>query len=164
MIVVAYGANLDSRYGDPVQTFEIARQMLGDTHIKLIKSSSLYDTSPVGTENEIQPWYTNAVMQVETDQTPYELLNTLLNVECEIGRTRDKRNEPRVIDLDLIAYHNEIINDDHLILPHPRMHERKFVLHPLQELDEQWRHPVFNTEIASLIAVLPDKQKIRKIR
>jgi 2-amino-4-hydroxy-6-hydroxymethyldihydropteridine diphosphokinase len=162
MIVVAYGANLDSQYGNPIQTFEIAKRKLNNCGINILQSSSLYDTSPVGTDKN-QPRYTNAVLNIQTDKTPDDLLKTLLDIEKDIGRTRDKQNEPRVIDLDLIAYNNEVIKDDILILPHPRMHERKFVLYPLHEINSHWVHPVNKMTVENLMQSLPDEQEISKI-
>jgi 2-amino-4-hydroxy-6-hydroxymethyldihydropteridine diphosphokinase len=164
MIVVAYGANLDSKYGNPIQTFDVAKKTLEAKGVSILNVSSLYDTSPVGINDPNQPRYTNAVMIVETEFPPHALLQILLDVEQDIGRTRSgKRNEARAIDLDLIAYHDQIIESDYLTIPHPRMHERKFVLHPLQEISPDWCHPLLKKDIKSLMQTVKDSQDIRKI-
>lgn len=163
MIVIAYGANLDSKYGDPIKTFDIVKGKMADHDIKIISQSSLYDTSPVGTDGD-QPSYTNAVLTIETDKEKSKLLDDLLAIEADIGRIRTVQNAPRPVDLDMIDYNGVVQNGDpSLILPHPRMHMRKFVLVPLAEIVPHWVHPASGETILNLIAKTPTDQTIEKI-
>ena len=164
MIIIAYGANLDSRYGNPAQTFDAVLKEFKHHGLVVVAQSSLYDTSPVGTSND-QPSYTNAVMAVDTDLPPHDLLKTLLDIEARLGRERTYQNAPRPVDLDIIDYHGQIINNDpDLILPHPRMQDRKFVLVPLRDICPEWAHPVLGDDIDDLIASTPADQIIKKIK
>jgi len=161
--VIAYGANLDSRYGNPVQTFDAVQDEFKNRDLSIILKSDLYDTSPVGTTDD-QPSYTNAVMAIETDLNPHDLLKALLDIESCIGRVRTYQNAPRPVDLDLIDYHGRIINDEpDLILPHPRMHDRKFVLVPLAQIIHDWGHPALGLTVDDLIARAPTDQRIKNI-
>lgn len=161
MIIIAYGANLPGRFGQPWETYQVAKDALVRSGIRLRAESSLWETSPVGTPDE-QPWYTNAVLSVETALPPQALLETLLAIEQEFGRVRTFRNAAKTIDLDLIAYKDQIIgNEPHLIVPHPRMQERAFVLKPLQEIAPDWIHPVTKVSLNNLIKSLPSEQEAR---
>jgi len=107
-----------------------------------------------------QPWFVNGVVAVETFLPPAELLGLLHDVEAEFGRTRNIRNEARILDLDLIAYDDRIMNEPNsLILPHPRLHERVFVLLPLADIDPTWHHPITGAAVADLIDALPAGQQ-----
>lgn len=163
MIVVAYGANLDSRFGNPTQTFEIVLKEFHNNGLNIIDKSDLWDTSPVGT-SEDQPSYTNAVIRIETSLNPVDLLALLLNIEKEMGRDRSFKNAPRPVDLDLIDYDGMVRHENpNCILPHPRMHLRKFVLVPLAQIDDGWTHPVSGAKIHDLIQSCSDDQYIAKI-
>ncbi len=127
---VALGANL----GEPVATLRAAAVALGRRPgIELVAGSPVYRTRPIGPPG--QPDYANAVGRVETTLAADALLDVLLAVEAEFGRVRDVRWGPRTLDLDLIWYGGEERSGDHLTLPHPRAHEREFVLRPLADLD-----------------------------
>lgn len=161
MILVAFGANLPGRHGAPTQTFQAALSALEDNGVHVVQTSSLWETSPVGTPDE-QPWYVNAVLEVETDLMPRALLELLLSVETQFGRVRTFKNAAKSIDLDLIAYHDEIIREgETLIVPHPRMDGRAFVLLPMQEIASDWVHPASGKNLSDLIAVLPEDQEAR---
>ncbi|MEM6780873.1 MAG: 2-amino-4-hydroxy-6-hydroxymethyldihydropteridine diphosphokinase [Pseudomonadota bacterium] len=163
MIIVAFGANEDGAYGAPIETYNQALKALDECGLSIAKKSSLWQTSPVdvtGAQND----YTNAVFEIETDQSPHEILEILLDVEAEFGRKRTMRNAPRSIDLDLICYHDRIVKELNLTLPHPRMHERGFVLWPLQEIASNWQHPLTGKSIQDLIAGLPDDQTAERIK
>ena len=160
MIIIALGANLDSHHGAPPETIEAAIQAIQSAGIKLITSSNIYKTAPVPFDPD-QPWYHNAVIEVETERSAHELLQALLNIEEDFGRVRTVKNAPRVLDLDLIAYQDQIIKDnDTLIVPHPRMHERLFVLKPLSDISKQWKHPVLDQTVEQMIGNLPEGQEI----
>ncbi|MFD2207104.1 2-amino-4-hydroxy-6-hydroxymethyldihydropteridine diphosphokinase [Kiloniella antarctica] len=142
MIIIALGANLESpKYGLPLQTCQAALLKLEEYGLKILNCSRWLKSAPVPISD--QPWYVNGVVEIETHLTPEDLLALLHRVEEEFGRVRTVPNAPRVIDIDLITYHDIISDpDDHLILPHPRMHERAFVLLPLLDINETWYHPV----------------------
>lgn len=126
---VAFGANL----GDPVAAFKnamVALESLPDTCINA--HSELYRTAPVGTGP--QPDYLNAVVELGTTLPPSDLLEWLLTIEREAGRTREAAQAPRTLDLDLLLYDEKVIDMPGLQIPHPRMHERAFVLVPLSEI------------------------------
>ena len=127
---VAFGANL----GEPVETLRSAAVALGRRPgVELVAGSPIYRTRPIGPPG--QPDYANAVARVETTHEPDALLDVLHAVEAEFGRVRDVRWGPRTLDLDLIWYEGEERADARLTLPHPRAHEREFVLRPLADLD-----------------------------
>ena len=126
---VALGANL----GDPAATVEATLTALAALpHSRLTSRSSLYRTIPVGLKN--QPDFINAVAALETTLTAHLLLEELFAIEARFGRRRSVRNAPRTLDLDLLLYADTVLNDPALTLPHPRMHERAFVLVPLLEI------------------------------
>lgn len=133
---IALGANL----GDPTATVTAAFEALrGLPRSRRSARSSLYRSAPVGLRN--QPDFINAVARVDTDLTPIALLDALFSIEARFGRRRDFRNSPRTLDLDLLLYDDRVWNDAFLTLPHPRMHERAFVLLPLLELDPDCEIP-----------------------
>jgi len=129
--------------------------------VKVKKISSWYQSQPIPISN--QPWYVNGIAEIETKKNPIHLLNFLIKIEKIFGRIRKKRNESRIIDLDIVDYKNQIISlKERLYIPHPRMHKRAFVLLPLQEINPLWVHPVNNIIISSLIKKLDKKQKTKK--
>lgn len=155
MILIALGANLSTeRYGLPEKGLDAALRALEGKGIQVIRCSRWYRSAPVPPSN--QPWYVNGVAVIESDRSPTELLACLLEVERSFGRRRAEKNEARVLDLDLLAYDERIENDvgAGLTLPHPRMHERAFVLRPLSEIMPEWNHPVLRRSAAQLWAAL----------
>jgi 2-amino-4-hydroxy-6-hydroxymethyldihydropteridine diphosphokinase len=124
---------LGSNLGDREATVHRALELLGE-RVRVVAVSSLRETEPWGDAD--QPRFVNAAAAVETELSPRGLLDTLLAVERELGRTREgRRYGPRTIDLDLLVYGDEIVAEEGLIVPHPRLHERRFALEPLVELD-----------------------------
>ncbi len=159
MIIIAIGANLKSpEYGLPLQTCKKALSRLEELGVEIVKQSRWLKTAPVPISDA--PWYVNAVAQIKTDLTPNELLELLHGIEDEFGRVRPFVNAPRILDLDLIAY-NDFISapGDHLVVPHPRMHERAFVLLPLLDIDEDWFHPVIGKTAKELSLSIPVDQE-----
>jgi 2-amino-4-hydroxy-6-hydroxymethyldihydropteridine diphosphokinase len=106
-----------------------------------------------------QPWYVNGVVAVETTLAPMALLESLLAVEDGFGRHRSAPNAARTLDLDLLDYDGTQCAGERLVLPHPRLHERRFVLAPLAEIAPQWRHPRSGKTAAELLAALPPGQQ-----
>jgi 2-amino-4-hydroxy-6-hydroxymethyldihydropteridine diphosphokinase len=127
---VGLGANL----GDRETTLRRAIGLLSaDVEVDVVAVSTLRETDPVGVVD--QPRFLNGAVAVETTLEPRELLETLLRIERELGRVRRERWGPRTVDLDLLLYGNEIVDEPGLRVPHPRLHERRFALEPLAELD-----------------------------
>jgi 2-amino-4-hydroxy-6-hydroxymethyldihydropteridine diphosphokinase len=126
---VALGSNL----GNPVQTIEDAMDAMAALRGSLLKAmSSLYRTAPVGLRH--QPDFINAVVTLDTRLSPRDLLDELFAMEARFGRERSVKNAPRTLDLDLLLHGDTVQDDPELTLPHPRMHERAFVLMPLAEV------------------------------
>ncbi len=161
MILIGMGANLSGIYGSPEQCLQACSDILADAGVYIVKSSNIWKSAPVPYSD--QPWYRNAVCSVETDLNANDLLLTLATIENRAGRVRNIKNEARVIDLDILSYNSQIINKEHLTLPHPRMDERAFVLYPLQEIAADWVHPSMNKSVDEMIAGLPKWQKIECI-
>jgi 2-amino-4-hydroxy-6-hydroxymethyldihydropteridine diphosphokinase len=159
VIFIALGSNLFSdAYGSPEDICVAAINALEQRGISITARSRWFRTAPVPVSD--QPRFVNGVIAVETLLPPAELLGLLHEVETEFGRTRKIRNEARILDLDLIAYDDQIMTGpDGPILPHPRSHERAFVLLPLADVDPDWRHPVTGAAVADLIAALPGDQR-----
>ena len=130
---VALGSNLNGDLDSPASQVIRAFQAIDKLpKTKLIKTSSLYQSAPVGYAS--QPDFINAVVEISTQLKPEALLVALLNIENEAGRERTFSNAPRVLDLDLLLYDDLVLHTKKLTLPHPRMHERGFVLLPLAEI------------------------------
>lgn len=159
MIIIALGANLPSKFGTPRETLKQAIREISRQGIKILYQSPIYLTAPVPISD--QPWYHNAVIRAETDKSPIDLLKILQSIENKFGRVRTERNAPRVIDLDIVAYNDSVVGEDELIIPHPRMHERAFVLYPLRDVAKNWVHPVSQKSVEILINELPDGQEIK---
>lgn len=148
--VVALGANLE----DPFGAVELAIALL-EQSTDLIARSSLHSTKPVG--GPPQPDYVNAICIIDSDLSPHELLDLLHGIEKSMGRVRNERWGPRVIDLDLITYGNVVSEEEDLILPHPRAHERRFVLEPWLEIDPDAELPLHGRVDAILAELAPSK-------
>jgi 2-amino-4-hydroxy-6-hydroxymethyldihydropteridine diphosphokinase len=124
---------LGSNLGDRLENLRLAVSMLADRGVRMVRSSRVYETAPVGGPS--QPDYLNAVVEVETALSARALLDSGMEVEEAMGRVRDVRWGPRVIDVDVLTFGDREIDEPGLTVPHPRMHERGFVLIPLIELD-----------------------------
>ncbi len=157
MILIALGANLSSPAGGPQQTLEAALKRLEESGIHIAARSRWYRTAPVPVSD--QPWFVNGVARVETTLEPAALLALLRQVEQAFGRRRTMPNAARTLDLDIVDYDNRVENTPELILPHPRMQDRAFVLLPLAEIAPAWRHPILGKTVENLISALPPEQK-----
>ncbi len=150
--VIAYlglGANL----GDPEAQLQEALERLSNSEeVEVSRVSTFFRNPPLGPEN--QPWYVNAVARVRTRLGPEELLRLLQQIETTMGRVRNERWGPRVIDLDLLLYNGEMIFSPNLVVPHPEMHRRAFVLAPLAEIAPRAWHPVLAKSAEDLLAEL----------
>jgi 2-amino-4-hydroxy-6-hydroxymethyldihydropteridine diphosphokinase len=124
---------LGSNLGERLSNLQRAVELLGERGVRVLRSSRVYETDPVG--GPPQPEYLNAVVEAETELSARGLLEACLAVEVDLGRERRVRWGPRVIDVDVLTFGHEVIDEPDLRVPHPRMHERGFVLIPLLELD-----------------------------
>jgi 2-amino-4-hydroxy-6-hydroxymethyldihydropteridine diphosphokinase len=161
MILLGLGGNLPSRqFGPPRSTLEAALAALEECDVRVRGRSRWYRSRPVPDDG--QPWYVNGVAELETTLAPDQLLARVLAIEAAFGRVRRRRWAPRVIDLDILSYHDHhnwnAMSPGAPILPHPHLHERAFVLAPLAELAPAWRHPVLERTAAELLAALPAGQ------
>ncbi|MBI1883507.1 MAG: 2-amino-4-hydroxy-6-hydroxymethyldihydropteridine diphosphokinase [Chlamydiae bacterium] len=151
---------LGSNVGDRLTFLKKAISLIGDTHsILILRLSSVYETEPVHCEGL---WFYNAVLEIETVEEPLGLLDRLLKIEAALGRVRSGKNISRSIDLDLLFYESHMMENEALTLPHPRLHERRFVLEPLSELDEHLIHPGFQETVGNLLKNLRDKWSVKK--
>ena len=154
LAAIALGSNLSSRFGAPADNLREAIHRLDDLGT-VTAVSRFHETEPVGFTQ--QPRFLNAVALLETEVSPLDLLRGLLAIEHSMGRDRAKSppKGPRIIDLDLLLYGDLVLDDPALTLPHPSLHERRFVLAPLAEIAPAWRHPVQCGTMAELLADLP---------
>jgi dihydropteroate synthase/2-amino-4-hydroxy-6-hydroxymethyldihydropteridine diphosphokinase len=161
MIFIALGANLPSREGAPRETLRRAVAALAGRGLTVTARSRLYLTEPVPRSR--QPWYANQVIAVETRLTPHEVLALLLDVEHLFGRERGERNASRTLDLDLIAFGQALVDTPDLVLPHPRMQERAFVLAPLADIAPEWRDPRSGQTVRTMLAQV-DRANVRALK
>ena len=163
LILIGLGGNLPSpSHGAPKTTLTAALERCEAAGIHVTARSRWYESEPV--PKSTQPNFINAVVRVETTMAPAALLAVLHRIEKEFGRTRAARNAPRCIDLDIIAYGDKVTRGDAVpALPHPRMHERAFVLLPLREIAPRWYHPFLGCTVDQLIERLPRSQLARPI-
>jgi 2-amino-4-hydroxy-6-hydroxymethyldihydropteridine diphosphokinase len=157
MILVALGSNQSGPWGNPEETLKRALLELSIGPTKLKIASSLIQTAPFGITN--QPNFVNAVAQIETALSPHALLRRLHMIERSAGRRRGRRWGPRTLDLDLIDYNGQQITQKGLVqkalvLPHPGIAMRLFVLEPIEEIAPRWKHPVNHKTAVSMIQKL----------
>lgn len=148
-IYIGMGGNL----GDIPSTFRAARRSITALpKTRLLASSLCYRTPPLGPAG--QPDYRNALLSIESELTPIALLTALQAIEHAHGRVRAERWGARTLDLDIIAIGDEVIESDRLIIPHPQMHLRQFVLRPLCDIAPEWRHPRTGVTAAAMLDIL----------
>jgi 2-amino-4-hydroxy-6-hydroxymethyldihydropteridine diphosphokinase len=127
----------------------------------VVAVSSLYETEPV--EFTAQAWFLNCVVKLDTEKTPEQLLASILDIEQQLGRRRGRDKGPRIIDLDILLFGSSIVKAQGLTIPHPAMHERRFVLEPLAEIAPDVRHPIRERTARELLDALPPGQVVRKV-
>jgi 2-amino-4-hydroxy-6-hydroxymethyldihydropteridine diphosphokinase len=155
-VYLSIGSNL----GDRERNLRQALSLLAEPRLRILRVSSFYETEP--RDEPDQPWFLNAVVEVETDFFPKQLLARLQKIERELGRKRIKPKGPRTIDIDILLYGESIIATDDLTVPHPRMAERRFVLEPLAELAPSLRHPVTRRTVTEMLAAVAG-QRVRRV-
>lgn len=156
MIFIALGGNLDGEHGDVIVGFRQAMISMANKGIVPVRSSYIYKSAPVGPP---QPDYFNAVIRVRSCLSPIAVLNKMHEVEHEFGRFRREKWGPRTLDLDLIDYNGYVL-EQKLVIPHPRLADRAFVLLPLRDICPSWRHPKTGESIDQLVCRLPTKAKM----
>lgn len=163
MILIALGANLNHPlYGEPINSLRAAVTEIEQSGLQITAKSSWYKTAPVPVSD--QPWFVNAVIEIETSLTAADLLNLLHTIERKFGRVREIQWEARVLDLDLLAYGSLVTeNKDQVagnVIPHPRMHERLFVMAPLSEIAPNWIHPILSQTAKEIVQKLPKDSEV----
>lgn len=148
LVYLSLGSNLGEREANLQQAIE---RLAGWGEVVAV--SSLYETEPV--EVARQPWFLNCAVALQTEKMPKQLLAGLLAIEKAMGRQRKQPKGPRVIDLDILLFGNSIVDTAGLTIPHPALHERRFVLEPLAEIAPEQRHPVFKRTVRELRDALP---------
>jgi 2-amino-4-hydroxy-6-hydroxymethyldihydropteridine diphosphokinase len=162
MVLIGLGGNLPTAaYGAPRRTLTAALAALASEAIAVAACSAFYQSAPLPPSD--QPWYVNAVAALATGLDPFALLAALQQVERQFGRTRGAPNAARTVDLDLLDYNGREVETAVLVLPHPRLHQRRFVLAPLAELAPDWRHPRYRLTAAQLLARLATPQPIYRL-
>jgi 2-amino-4-hydroxy-6-hydroxymethyldihydropteridine diphosphokinase len=155
LVYIGIGSNLGDKAGNCRRAVEV---ILAEARNRIVQCSPLYQTEPVGKKE--QDWFINGVSAVETSMGPAELLGFLVGVEEMMGRVRRERWGPRVIDLDILIYDQVVINEEGLQIPHPRLHERRFVLVPLRDVAPDLMHPLLGKTISQILAELPGGEKV----
>jgi 2-amino-4-hydroxy-6-hydroxymethyldihydropteridine diphosphokinase len=156
LVYLSLGSNL----GDPAANLNAAiagLRALGD----VVAVSSFYETEPV--ELTAQPWFLNCAVKLDTEKMPKQLMSGILDLEQEMGRRRQQKKGPRIVDIDILLFGNSIIETKGLTVPHPGMHQRRFVLEPLAEIAPEVRHPVFKRTVRELRDALPGGQAVRRM-
>ena len=162
LVKIAY-LGIGSNLGDKRVNIEKAKIKLQNYHIKILKCSNNYESESWPNKNN--PKFINIVIKIQTNLSPLALFETCNVVEIDLGRRRSKKNDPRTCDIDIIDYNQRVlkIKNKNLILPHQSMDVRNFVLLPLFEIDQSWKHPKTKINIVKLINSLPIKD-LRSIK
>ncbi len=140
---------IGSNRGNRAKQCARALELLQEYGVKIIARSSIYKTEPWGRRE--QPWFLNMVVEAETDHAPHALLAHVKKIESKLGRTETVRWGPREIDIDILLYDDIIVQDHDLVIPHPLMHKREFVLRPLAEIAPHQMHPVVMKNMKDLL-------------
>ncbi len=129
---------------------------------RVLALSSFYETEPV--EVTDQPWFLNCAVALETAESPAELMTAILRIQQQMGRKLIQRKGPRIIDIDILLVGDTVLDSPALTIPHPAMHERRFVLQPLAEIAPQAKHPLRNKTIQQLLDALPEGPEVRRYK
>ena len=156
IVYLSLGSNLGDREANLRTAIEKLRE-LGN----IPAVSSFYETEPV--EVTAQPWFLNCAVKLDTEKMPRQLISAILALEQSMGRQRKQQKGPRTIDIDILLFGSSVIEIPSLTIPHPHLHERRFVLEPLAEIAPDARHPIFKRSIRELRDALPQGQTVRKL-
>jgi 2-amino-4-hydroxy-6-hydroxymethyldihydropteridine diphosphokinase len=152
--------SLGSNLGDRAANLREAIQKLADLG-NVVGVSSFYETEPV--ELTAQPWFLNCAVKLDTEKMPRQLISAILSVEQSMGRQRKQKKGPRTIDIDILLFGSSVIEIPSLTIPHPKLHERRFVLEPLAEIAPDARHPIFKRSMRELRDALPPGQTVKRL-
>jgi 2-amino-4-hydroxy-6-hydroxymethyldihydropteridine diphosphokinase len=152
--------SLGSNLGDRDSNLRTAIDKLADLG-QAVAVSSFYETEPI--EVTSQPWFLNCAVKLDTEKMPRQLIAGILALEQGMGRQRKQQKGPRIIDIDVLLFGSSIIDIPSLAIPHPRLHERRFVLEPLAEIAPDARHPLFKRTMRELRDALPPGQTVKKL-
>lgn len=153
--------SLGSNVGDRERHLREALSRLESSgHVASV--SSFYETEPV--EFTDQAWFLNCAAALETTQSPLQLMANILRIEQDMGRQRTQKKGPRTIDIDILLFGDTAVNSPELTIPHPSMHQRRFVLEPLAEIAPEATHPILKKTVCKLLGELPAGQKVRKLQ
>lgn len=152
---------LGSNLGDRAKNLERAIVLLEEAGVKIVRRSSLYETQPVDLAS--QPWFYNQVVEAESDLSAHDLLGVIKNIEKRIGRKVLRPRGPRLIDVDILLAEENVVQTEELIIPHPRLDKRNFVLIPLSEISPQSVHPLLREKIEDLCRKSKDTSLVKKI-
>ena len=162
MIHLNIGSNLNSKHGSRFDNISIAINLLINSKIKIKKISNFYETPSY--PNQSFPKFLNVGIIVHYNNSYLDLLNETKKIEKKLGRIKAVKNNPRIIDIDIIDFNSKIKNSEQLILPHPKCHIRNFVLYPILQIDPNWSHPIFKKNAQFLINKLSQKFRIEITR
>ncbi|MBX9765090.1 2-amino-4-hydroxy-6-hydroxymethyldihydropteridine diphosphokinase [Patescibacteria group bacterium] len=155
-MVIAY-LGLGSNMGNPRGQIETAVKNLSQCGV-VISRSPLYKTEPMG--DMLQDWFLNCVVKIDTSLSPRQLLEDIHAIENAMGRVRTVKNGPRTIDIDILLYGDEVISENDLEIPHPRFHERRFVLIPITDIAPLVVHPIFKKTASDLLKEVSDHSDV----
>jgi 2-amino-4-hydroxy-6-hydroxymethyldihydropteridine diphosphokinase len=153
--------SLGSNVGDREAQLRDAQARLGAIG-RVVAVSSFYETEPV--EFTQQPWFLNCALALETSSTPKELMAAILRIEEDMDRRRVQKKGPRTIDIDILLFNDLLVDSQDLTIPHPAMHQRRFVLEPLAEIAPTVLHPVLKKTIRELRDALPEGQAVKRVQ
>lgn len=156
-VYLLIGGNLGNR----IENLAIARSFIDAELGKIIKSSSVYETAAWGQTE--QPEFLNQVLLIKTKLTAAKLMQLILSIENKMGRIRSQKNASRIIDIDILFFNDEIINQANLTIPHTEIQDRKFALIPLSEIAADMVHPVFKQSIKNLLSTTKDKLEVKPL-
>ncbi|HTY85541.1 MAG TPA: 2-amino-4-hydroxy-6-hydroxymethyldihydropteridine diphosphokinase [Silvibacterium sp.] len=159
MSEIAY-LSLGSNVGERQKHLREAIALLGGSE-RVLRVSSFYETEPV--EVAPQGWFLNCAAAIETEKTPQELMTELLRIEQDMGRRRLQPKGPRIIDIDILLSGESVIDSPGVVVPHPAMHRRRFVLEPLAEIAPEAQHPTLKKTVRELLSSLPAGQVVRRL-
>ena len=151
---ILLGSNLKNRE----KQLKLATFLINEKIGSVSKKSKIYETEPWGTEGQAD--FLNQILEIKTNRSPIEILETCLDIESKMGRKRLGKYSARVIDIDLLFLGDEIVESEKLTLPHPRLHLRRFVLKPMVEIAPELIHPVFGKTMKMLLDECPDELEV----
>jgi 2-amino-4-hydroxy-6-hydroxymethyldihydropteridine diphosphokinase len=151
--------SLGSNVGDRAKNLRDAIAALGNAGVSVARVSSVYETEPFDYLD--QPWFLNCAVEAQTELAALDLLHAVRGIELQMGSKKLIAKGPRLIDIDILLYGNEIIDTPELQVPHPRLYLRRFVLEPLAEVAPSVQHPVSHLSVSELLTRTPDRSAVR---